>query len=143
MLDRTAVSVAHRLSLPGIRYRGTTWSLGVFRGESFAEAYRSIAADRGEVHRFIGGEEIQDWFEEKPRFFAFDSFAGLPGDTNENHIDYAEGSYACSEDDFLKNIRRSGVDIDRVVTVPGFYDESLQNDTRQKLSLSARGYRDD
>ena len=39
---------------------------------------------------------------------------------------YEPGAYACSEVEFLKNVRRTGADMGQVITVPGLFEESLK-----------------
>lgn len=115
---------------------GDYLEFGVFEGQSFTETYRSIWRERDEVHRYIEGNEVDEWYNDRPRFFAFDSFEGLPGGPGERHSDYAEGAYACSESHFKNNIKRDGVNIDDVITVPGFYDETLTGETKRRVSLT-------
>jgi O-methyltransferase len=71
----------------------------------------------------------------QPRFFAFDSFAGLPQAPGAHHSDYAPGSYACSEQQFVRNIQRRGVDLKDVVVVPGLYDQTLTRETKERYGL--------
>ena len=71
------------------------------------------------------------------KFYAFDSFRGLP---EPKEIDLEEkifkkGEYMCSEDEFLENIRKNGVDLNRVITVPGWYKEVLNKETKDKLQI--------
>lgn len=127
----------------------TTWNevegdyleFGVFQGESFAEAYKSIQKTRGEQESFgnqasfSGTPEYQKWKQNRPRFFAFDSFQGLPGGSATRHVDYAPGAYYCDQDQFKRNIARLGVDLKDVVTVPGYYNESLTDDVKEKYGL--------
>jgi hypothetical protein len=76
------------------------------------------------------------WAQWEPRFFAFDSFAGLPEvSANELHEGWAQGSYECSEKNFKANIEMEGVDLDKVVIVPGFYDTTLTAETKRKYNL--------
>ena len=62
------------------------------------------------------------------RLFVFDSFEGLPevagvdadeGGKNEFH----GGQYACSIEDYKANLRAAGVDLDRVIITPGWFDQ--------------------
>ena len=114
---------------------GDYLEFGVFRGGSFAEAYRAINMERQYVFQQIGSTTDPEFFSHKPRFFAFDSFRGIPGGEAERHADYDEGAYSCSESEFLENIQRNGVDLDHVITVPGFYDDSLTPEIKEKLGL--------
>jgi O-methyltransferase len=115
---------------------GDYLEFGVFKGVSFIEAYRAVWASRESVRQHIGGQDIQRWYDNRPRFFAFDSFSGLPGGTAERHLDYAEAAYACSESQFLKNIQDGGVPQDDVTTVAGYYDKTLSAEKKAELSLS-------
>lgn len=114
---------------------GDYLEFGAYTGRSLAEAYRSIWEARGDVRRFIGTAELESWYQKRPRFIAFDSFSGLPPGPFERHADYHEGAYSCSEDVFLENIKNYGVDLKDVVTVPGFYDQTLNAETKQRLGI--------
>ena len=105
---------------------GDYLEFGVYRGGSFIAAFQAIEKNRrnvGSANR--GSSELSQWLAKRPRFFAFDSFAGLPGGEAERQSDYGEGAYACTEDMFRRNVQEAGVDMARVVTVPGMYDKSL------------------
>lgn len=57
---------------------GDYLEFGTWEGGSFIEAYRSIWRARSDVKSFIRTEEIESWYQKRPRFIAFDSFIGLP-----------------------------------------------------------------
>jgi O-methyltransferase len=78
---------------------------------------------------------LEQWLAAKPRFFAFDSFAGLPDGEADRHADYGAGAYACSQSQFHANIAAKGVDMARVVTVPGMYDQSLVPAVKERHQL--------
>jgi len=67
------------------------------------------------------------------RFFAFDSFQGLPDDESETFV---RGTYQFSKSKFTNMIEKAGVDMDKVVVVDGFFSESLTNDLKGKHALS-------
>jgi hypothetical protein len=72
------------------------------------------------------------------RFFAFDSFQGLPeiaGIDAEGPCEYHEGQYACGLEPLKRNLARGGVDLRRVTPVPGWYDQSLNEETKKKLGI--------
>jgi hypothetical protein len=116
---------------------GDYLEFGVFRGESFIAAYRALAMQRrAYTPENTAAPEYLAWKEHPPRFFAFDSFEGLPGGTAERQTDYFAGSYGCSEKDFKANIAADGVDLRRVVTVPGFYDRTLTPETKRQHRLT-------
>jgi hypothetical protein len=114
---------------------GDYLEFGVYRGASFAEAYRAIWNNRSNVRDYIDSPEIEQWYQHRPRFFAFDSFSGLPGGEAERHADYEKGAYNCSEETFLSNIKNAGVNLGDVVTLPGFFDKSLTPETKAQLNL--------
>ena len=68
------------------------------------------------------------------RFFAFDSFQGLPVDEGKA---FQAGRYTCSRDMFTDNIRRVGVDMRRVKIVEGLYDDSLHDGVKRDHNLES------
>ena len=115
---------------------GNYLEFGVWKGRSFAAAYHAQMYNRGR-HLALAYDtpEYRRWKENRPRFFAFDSFEGLPGGPGERHVDYHEGSYQCPEDRFRTNLVAAGVDLKDVVTVPGYYDKSLNAETKDRYGL--------
>jgi hypothetical protein len=115
---------------------GDYLEFGVFRGESFATAYRAIQWERGRRASFLkdAGESRQQ-MPSPMRFFAFDSFSGLPDGPAARQQDYAAGAYACPQDQFTRNIAKLGVDLKNVAAVPGFYDKTLNGETKDKYKL--------
>jgi hypothetical protein len=119
---------------------GDYCEFGVYQGETFAVAYHTIYGLRRR-HRsrgFLGesdAPEYLQWQEERPRFIAFDSFKGLPSGPGERQVDYKVGAFACSEDSFRRNIERQGVDLKDVITVKGFYDQSLTPEVKKKHKI--------
>lgn len=111
---------------------------GVWRGYSFVPAVQEILRNR-QAHIKLGysGSQYDNWKNTAPRFFAFDSFEGLPGGESENRmVDYHQGSYYCSEKDFLQNLTDRGVDLTDVVTVKGFYDQTCTPETKRKHNIT-------
>lgn len=71
-----------------------------------------------------------DW-----QFVAFDSFEGLPDIAPIDQQDiWAKGRYAITEKDFRDICLRHGVAPNRFITIKGFYDDSLNETTRQRLA---------
>lgn len=63
---------------------------------------------------------------DKMKFWAFDSFEGLPTPTTETSVTkWTQGALTTSEGQFMEMIREHGIYADRVKTVKGFYDKSL------------------
>ncbi len=122
----------------------TTWNqvegdyleFGVYEGDSFMTAYHAIHRQRAK-HAALGhtAEEYVRWRAERPRFFAFDSFEGLPPGEGVRHVDYDTGAFSCSEEQFRKNITKGGVPAGDVVVVKGFYDKTLTAEAKAKAGL--------
>jgi hypothetical protein len=115
-----AMEYAH-YSLEG----GDYLEFGIYRGNTFSLAYR-IA----QKWKKLAGM----------RFYAFDSFEGLPPSEGVDvegyeHEVFAEGNYACDEPSFRKNLAAKGVDLTKIETIPGWYDQSLNEETRKRLPL--------
>jgi hypothetical protein len=105
---------------------GDYLEFGVYTGKSFSHAWHLIRAAEANRQKATS-----------TRFFAFDSFEGLPESKGLDRIydPYATGSYAASEGEFLRNLKESGVDLSEVVVVPGFYDRSLGPGTKERIGL--------
>jgi hypothetical protein len=115
---------------------GDYLEFGVYKGASFATAFKAIERNRAIVERAVAHTpEMKRWLAARPRYFAFDGFEGLPSGEAARQADYHPGAYACSEADFRRNIAAAGVDMSRVVTVPGFFDQSLVPEVKQRHGL--------
>ena len=95
--------------------KGDYLEFGVYRGDSFIKAYK-LAITYGFTNM---------------RFFAFDSFQGLPG--NEGH--FRRGDYAFPKQLFHRMIDKAGVDVSRVITVEGWFSDSLQESVKTQYAL--------
>lgn len=104
------------------RIEGDYLEFGVWKGRSFARAYNVWK------HLFQNKNKLEGM-----RFFAFDSFQGLP-ETLESP-EFKKGHYSSTEKSFKENIAGQGVDLSRVVTVPGWFKETLNEATKDRLSL--------
>lgn len=108
--------------LVGAQVPGEYCEFGVYKGDTFGHMLR--------YH-----ETFPDM-----RYFAFDSFEGLPapgGIDNENGYasNFHEGEFACSENSFLANLKSKGLPLDRVVTVKGWFNKTLTPQTAQAHKL--------
>ena len=115
---------------------GDYLEFGVYRGDSFATAYRAIQNERGRRASFLDHSPGRAQGPQNPiRLFAFDSFSGLPEGPAARHADYAAGAYACAQEEFKRNVIKLGVNLKDVVIVPGFYDQTLNNQTKEQHGL--------
>lgn len=108
--------------LVGAQVEGDYCEFGVYKGDTFAHMMR-----------------YHDVFPTM-RYIAFDSFEGLPAPTgidNENGYtsNFYQGEFAVNETDFLNNLQSKKLPMDRVLTVKGWYDKTLNDDIAQKNNI--------
>jgi len=121
---------------------GDYYEFGVFRGDSMVKAYHSIELGFTEQQRLHSGRTEQDATEikriwENMRFFAFDSFRGLPRphDIDKHTTEFAEGKYACSEEEFCQNLKRSHIPVSRIQTIVGWFSDTCNNATVEQHGM--------
>jgi O-methyltransferase len=127
---------------------GDYLEFGVWQGDSFTKVYHFLSRLRADHDAWLNrrpthasqtgsaSPEYDGWRNWKVRFLAFDSFEGLPEpDQQEIPEEWVKGGYACSEENFKRNLASDGVNLGDVITVPGYYDKTLNNDTKKKLGL--------
>ena len=67
-------------------------------------------------------------------YVAFDSFEGLPEiSTIDQQQIWQKGKLKTSEDDFIRVVTRHGMPKEKLITINGFYKDSLNGETRSKL----------
>lgn len=116
---------------------GDYMEFGVFGGASFAHAYNNY------INRFITYKQNQPNYSDDPfinqqvRFFAFDSFEGLPQVDDQAIPLHWRGANTmkCDKNTFINNIVASGVDIQSVRIVEGYYEKSLHHRLYDQLGL--------
>jgi len=124
------------------KVEGDYLEFGVLGGKSLIRAYRimkDVFKEHQEVH--YGRSEADAaqigviW--EKMRFFAFDSFEGLPplDRVDSQGSDFAQGKYASSEALFRENLVRAGVPPEKVVTIPGWFEKTCTQETVRKHGI--------
>lgn len=106
------------------KVRGDYLEFGTFEGNAFLMAYHL-----GQSYR------LKDM-----HFYAFDSFEGLPevkgiDVLSDSEPYYKKGELSCSLDRFRKIIRRHGVDMSKTHIVPGFFEKTLNEKTKESLPL--------
>ena len=75
------------------------------------------------------------------RFIALDSFEGLPEPKNIDNINnysssFFKGQYACSEKEFLHNIKEKHIDLKQVITIKGWFDQTLTDQMAEQYSIN-------
>lgn len=114
------------------------------RLEVFEQAFSHLTAQAGQPGDYLEfgvarGTSLISAFEiarrldlEDMRFFAFDSFEGLPASEGR----FAKGTMAYGLPYFQRFCAKAGVDLDRVVPVAGFFDVTLTEATRDRCLLT-------
>jgi len=95
---------------------GDYLEFGVYRGSSFTTSF--MLAKKKKLSRM--------------RFFAFDSFSGLP--EGEGGI-WEAGMYCCSRKRFTSFIHKTGVDLKKVIIIEGLYSDTLNEETKSLYQL--------
>jgi hypothetical protein len=131
-LSLSALDVAIDLAV-GNQVEGDYLEFGVYQGGSFVHAYKRLTAN-----------ENQYGIQNQARFFAFDAFAGLPTTGDDlRPSQYQTGAYAASEAQFLRTLKKSGVNLSRVRVVKKWYNELGNADkTEHDLTKAAIIYFD-
>jgi O-methyltransferase len=109
--------------LVGAQLDGNYLEFGVYKGDTFSHAYKWLAPHFKEM-----------------KFLAFDSFEGLPKPQGIDVADryssnFYENQFACSQEEFTKNILSKGVDLDRVKIVKGWFNRTLSPDKVHKYDV--------
>lgn len=103
---------------------GDYLEFGVYRGHTFVTAWRQA--------RLAGQSTI--------RFYAFDSFQGLP-DPNVSAVDkggeFMRGQFSATRGEFERNLNQAGIDMERVTLVEGYYEERLLDMDPRDIGLKA------
>jgi len=101
---------------------GDYLEFGVYEGWNFVSAYH--------LAKLSGFTQM--------RFYAFDSFSGLPeiaGVDADGYRQYSQGDYSCDINNFKRNIKKQGVDLNKTHIIPGWFEGSLSTETKEKLSI--------
>lgn len=100
--------------------------------------YHEYGCHRGRTFRMALTEARRHNLQEM-RFFAFDSFSGLPQILSSPDVPlWHEGALSTSEEDFWSLIRTHGIYVDRCETIKGFYRDTLTPTLQQKFNESDR-----
>jgi len=111
--------------LMGAEIPGDYLEFGVYKGWTFSHACKFFGYYPHHKHM---------------RFFALDSFEGLPEPQGFDAVNgytatFYEGQFACTEAEFIENLRQEGVDLDKVRTVKGWFSESLTDEMAARYEI--------
>ena len=115
--------------LSAAKIDGDYLEFGVYEGASFDLSLRAAA------------KFFKNTSPSAPRFFAFDSFKGLPDlDPQKDKKElFFKGEYSADQQKFMKNIRRAAKEWN-IHIIPGFYESSLTSDIYQKFDLTSAAF---
>jgi O-methyltransferase len=103
------------------RLQGDYTEFGVYKGASFISSYNAAAR----LHL------------SHMRFFAFDSFRGLPQPASPRNAEpFRTGAFAASMAVFEKALKRAHVDLERVVIIPGWFNVVLTPEIKVEHKLT-------
>ena len=108
--------------LRGNNLKGDYLEFGIYTGNSFVSA--NYFAEKFNLNHI--------------RFFAFDSFEGLPeikGVDNES-IQFRKGQFECNIFKFKKILRKNKINFLKTFLIKGWYDEVLNNNLKMKHNLN-------
>jgi hypothetical protein len=78
---------------------------------------------------------------EKFRFFAFDSFMGIPETTGPDRAleVFRKGMYCCSEAAMMRRLEEGGFPMEKLFVVPGFFENTCIPETAERIGLERLG----
>lgn len=92
------------------KVEGDYAEFGVFSGKTTIESYK--ASRRSGLNNM--------------RFLIFDSFEGLPKPQGiDDNGSFSEGEFACSQDEFIRNLERAKCDLSRFIITKGWFNDTL------------------
>lgn len=125
---------------------GDYLEFGVFNGSSFIKAFKTVKQvyeERYTEYIDAAGLYSAEYKAEvnriwnNMRFFAFDSFQGLPSLNdldNESKI-FSKGKFSFSLEDFKINLENNSVDMNKVEIVPGWFEETCCQETIDRRDM--------
>jgi O-methyltransferase len=115
--------IAEQLARGAGAAAGDYLEFGVYNGRSMSIAY----------HAFTGAGLRE------ARLVGFDSFDGMPGADYDDAGVFRRGQLYHDEKRTRAELRRNGVDLNRITLVKGWYDDTLNEATRRQLGLARLG----
>lgn len=125
------------------KIEGDYLEFGVFTGGSFIHAFKAMkkAFDNATIHdEWNTEEDCKDrkllW--NQLRFFAFDSFQGLPKLEGIDMLskDFTQAKYQSSLETFTMNLQQKGIPLNKIVTIPGWFEETLNKTTIEENKIA-------
>lgn len=113
---------------------GDYLEFGCYRGYSFINAYKFI----NNAPNLRSSFETKKLKMHKRKFYAFDSFEGLPKieKIDTEHPRFVKGEYSCTEEEFIKNLKAEKINLNDVEIVSGFYENTLTSELKRNKYLN-------
>lgn len=123
---------------------GDYLEFGCYSGRTFSYAYRMFQTTRESVMRALTEEDKLIFRQAKPRFFAFDSFEGLPETMKRDEHPYLpkhwkKVRFVTSQQEFEEILVSKGISGDDVFIIKGWYNETLTDETKKSYNLTRAG----
>lgn len=120
---------------------GDYLEFGCGSGRSLIEAYHAFRDARARVAPELQPEDLARFEAAKPRFFAFDSYQGLPEPRGiDAHpyrpLHWKKARYAFTVDAVKRTMRKRGVDLSDVHMIDGWFGETLSEATRRSHAIT-------
>lgn len=115
---------------------GDYLEFGIKKGKSFTQAYLDMIRFRYYLPKWV------PYLKKDIRFFAFDSFQGLPKPSGldataktPQHWVEGGGSLGGSERSFIDALKKENVDLSQVIVVKGLFQDTLTDELKAKHHL--------
>ena len=97
--------------------------------------YHEFGCHRCRTFRMALLEANKHFLQDKMKFYAYDSFKGLPGVEQDHQFDsrWNPGSLYTSKEKFIDLIINSGFEFKNIETIEGFYDKSLPEINHEEM----------
>lgn len=120
----------------GNNIEGDYLEFGVLKGESFIYAYKQFH-DMFAKYKEYQKAKSSPFLDQEVRFFAFDSFEGLPENDDQDIPLHWTGDKPMSYPRFLfdQNLQTAKLDPKKVVITEGYYDQTLTESLYEKINL--------
>lgn len=120
---------------------GDYLEFGCGTGRTFVESYRVFQKTRATVAEELSSEDRACHEISKPKFFAFDSFEGLPDASGIDKHPYSprhwrKSKYAFSVDGFERTLSQHGVPVTDVRIISGWFSQTLTQATKTSRGLT-------
>ncbi len=118
---------------------GDYMEFGVYKGDTFQMVVNEFRRNGIRFNQMYRSEHDDDptYTTDSVRFFAFDSFEGLPESQDPNVPEHwkGKGTYTTSLRDFMETLNKYGVELDKVEIVVGFFDETLTSQLYREKAI--------